>query len=126
MKTKKAKILFIEDDPTQLMMYEAQAKIKGYEVVSAQNKEDALKAVKEKKPDLVFLDILLGKSKGTEILKKIKSNSKTKKIKIVVLTNFQKQGLKNECEKMGIEDFLIKSSFIPKEIVDRIDKYLKK
>ena len=125
MSKQKIKILFIEDDPSQLMMYETQAKRKGYEVITAQNQEEALEAV-QKKPDLIFLDILLGNSKGTEILKKIKEKSETKKLKVVVLTNFQTTGLRRECEKMGALDYLIKSGFVPKEIVDRIEKYLKK
>lgn len=125
MAKQKIRVLFIEDDPAQLMMYETQAKNKGYEVITAQNKEEALEAI-QKKPDLVFLDILLGNSNGTEILKRIKENSKTKKLRVVILTNFQTRGLRNKCEKMGVVDYVIKSGFVPKEIVDRIEKYLRK
>ncbi len=124
MPKKKATILLIEDDPAQIMMYQEQFLNADYNVLTASNEKDALIQA-EKKPDLIFLDLLLGNSDGIEILKKIRDNSKIKNLKVVILTNFQKNGLKMQALKLGALDYLVKSSMVPKELADKIKKYLK-
>lgn len=121
---KKATILIVEDDPMQSMMYETQFTNDGYNVITANDEATALEQV-QKKPDLVFLDLLLGNSDGIEILKKIKKDTKTKNLKVVILSNFQKKGLKSQCKRAGALDFLVKSSFIPKEVEEIAKKYIK-
>lgn len=124
MPKKKATILLVEDDPMQIMMYEEQLLNQGYKVLTALGEPEAL-AHAEKKPDLVFLDLLLGNYDGIDILKKIRKNPKTKDLKVVILTNFQKNGLKLEALKLGVLDFVVKSSIIPKELSAKAEEYLK-
>lgn len=109
----------------QIMMYQEQFSSEGYDVLTANNEEEAI-AQLAKKPDLVFLDLLLGNSDGIEILRKIRKDPKIKNLKVVILTNFQKNGLKLEASKLGILDFLVKSSLVPKELAEKTKEYLKK
>jgi len=125
MPKKKATILIVEDDPMQVMMYKEQFLNQGYNVLTASNEKDALIQT-EKKPDLVFLDLLLGNFDGIEILQKIRDNAKTKDLRVIILTNFQKNGLKTKALKLGALDYLVKSSLIPKELVEKAEQYLKK
>lgn len=125
MPKKKETILFIEDDPAQVMMYEAQFSGAGYNVLTASNEVDALVQAK-KKPDLIFLDLLLGNSDGIEILEKIRKDKEIKDSKVLVLTNFQKNELKSRASELGVLDFVVKSSIIPKELLNIAEKYLEK
>lgn len=123
MPKKKATILLVEDDPAQTMMYEAELSSKGYNILTAKNEEEALAQV-AKKPDLVFLDLLLGNSDGAQILAKIRKNPKTKSQKVVILSNFQKNSLKTKCMDLGALDFLVKSSLVPREIAEKVEDYI--
>lgn len=123
-KKEKKKILLVEDDPTQATMYEVAFAGAGYRVLIAENGKKGTELAKKEMPDLVLLDMLLGDMGGLEVLKKIKADEETKKIKVVILSNLNKEELKAECEQAGALDFLVKMQFLPKELVVKIGEYL--
>ena len=85
-----------------------------------------LKAIKEEKPDLVLLDLVLPEMDGFEVLDKIEKEPTLSKIPVIILSNL---GEKEEIEKgfrMGAKDYLIKAHLTPGEIVDRIESVLNK
>ncbi|MFA6171915.1 MAG: response regulator [Patescibacteria group bacterium] len=123
--TDKKKILLIEDDPDQVLMYEVELTKAGYLVFTAKNKAAAFETIKEEHPDLVFLDLLLGPEKGRDILKAIKSDPEIKNTKVVILSNFNQKDLPAMVKKEGALDFMNKSEFIPREVAERAKEYLK-
>jgi len=114
------KILLIEDDPFLIDIYSTKFKEVGYNVMVAEEGETGLKKIKEEKPDLVLLDIVLPNFTGWEILRKV-----DKKTKIIILSNL---GEKNEIEKgmkLGAAKYLVKAHYTPTEVVAEIKKILK-
>jgi len=114
------KILLVEDDPFIIDIYITKLKEVGFEVQSSTDGEDALKKIKENKPDLILLDIVLPKLTGLECLKQIKSLPQFKDIPIIILSNL---GQKYEVEKglkMGANKYLIKAHYTPSEIIKEI------
>src|SRR4030066_653046 len=106
-------ILLVEDDPFLIDIYTTKLKDSGFLVEVASDGEQAMAKVKEKKADLVILDIVLPKVDGWEILKKIKSESKLEDLKIIILSNL---GQKEEVEKgmnLGVSKYLIKAHYTP-------------
>jgi len=119
------KILVIEDDVFLRRIISKKLLKEGYSVVEAIDGEKGLKAVKEEKPDLVLLDLVLPEMDGFEILDKVKKDPVIFKIPIIVLSNL---GDKKDIEKgmkMGAADFLVKAHFTPGEIVNKIESILK-
>lgn len=123
-KEAKKKVMLVEDDPTQSMMYELEFTNHGYLVVIAENGAKALKLAAKEQPDIIFLDMILGDMSGLELLKKLKADPVTKKIKTVVLSNLQKKEIIDEAKALGALDFLVKMHFFPKDVVLRSEKYL--
>lgn len=118
------KILLVEDDPDQIEMYVLEAQLKGLEILTAKSEKKALKLAEQEQPDLILLDMLLGEDYGIDILKKLKSNDKTKKIKVVFLTNFKKKNLIEEAEELGAEELILKADYVPSQVMEKIKKYL--
>ena len=119
------KILLVEDDPFLIEIYTTKLKEAGYEVDTAEDGETALRKIKESIPDLLLLDVVLPNFNGWEILRKIKADSKTKGIKVVVLSNL---GEKQEIEKgvkLGATKYLVKAHYTPSEVVTEVKKILK-
>jgi len=117
-------ILLIEDDPFLIDIYTTKLETSGFEVGVAKNGEEALDKLKEKKPDLVILDIVLPRLDGWEVLARIKENPELKDLKVVALSNL---GQKEEVEKgvkMGATKYLIKAHHTPAEVVEEIKKCL--
>lgn len=118
-------ILLIEDDPFLIDIYTTKLKENGFSVEVAINGEEGLRKLTEKKIDLLILDIVLPQIDGWEILKRVKSDARSKSLPIVVLSNL---GQKSEVEKglkTGATKYLIKAHYTPSEVVEEIKDVLK-
>ena len=119
------KILIIEDDPFLSEMYLAKLSQSGFKTEIAADGKKGMEKIKTSRPDLILLDIVLPKIDGFEILKKIKKDSKLKKIPVILLTNL---GQKNEVEKglnLGADEYIIKAHFTPTAVVAKVKEILK-
>lgn len=120
-----AKILIIDDDPLLLTMYEQKFRKDGYEVATALNGEEGLKKIKEEKPTLVLLDIMMPKISGFEVLEAVKKDPQIKNIPIVLLTNLARgEGDVSRGLEMGAVTYLVKSRIRPSQVVAKVKEIL--
>lgn len=118
------KILIVEDDVFISEMYANKLQKAGFEVSLARDSQEALSKLKEIRPDLILLDIVLPKIDGFEVLKTIKNDPKFKKIKVVLLTNLSEaEDIKKGLE-LGADAYLIKAHSTPSEIIEKIKEIL--
>lgn len=121
----KTKILIIEDDTFLSGLYATKFNMEGFEVFSSTDGEAGIKLAKEKKPDLILLDIILPVKDGFEALRELKKEATTKAIPVILLTNLsQKEDVKKGLQN-GAVDYLIKAHFMPSEVVEKVKKYIK-
>ena len=120
----KIKILLIEDDPFLLSMYATKFELQGFQIISADDGEKALKAASKEKPDIILLDVLLPKMDGFEVLAELKKNAATKDIPVILLTNLSQRDDLEKGLALGAVDYLIKAHFMPTEVVEKIVKIL--
>ena len=71
------KILLVEDSRSIRMENERALSHAGYEVICAQDGEEALQGARTEHPDLILLDLLLPKMPGTEVLARLKNEPET-------------------------------------------------
>lgn len=118
-------ILIIEDDKF-LRELIAQKLIKeDYEVTEAIDGEEGIRKIKEEKPDLILLDLILPGIDGFEVLSRMRDDPEISSIPVIILSNL---GQKEDVErglKLGAKDYLIKAHFTPGEIIEKIKKNLK-
>ncbi|HCM36618.1 MAG: hypothetical protein A3J30_01810 [Candidatus Wildermuthbacteria bacterium RIFCSPLOWO2_02_FULL_47_9c] len=114
------KILLIEDDKFLRELIIQKLGKEGYEVVEAAEGETGLAKMKEEKPNLVLLDLILPGIDGFEVLSRIKKDPSLVQIPVIILSNL---GQRDDMEKgiaLGARDYLIKAHFTPGEIVEKI------
>ena len=117
---RRARVLIIEDDTFLAGMYVTKLTLENFDVQLASDGLQGLKLIRETKPDIILLDILLPKLSGFDILKAIKRNPQTKSVPVILLTNL---GEKRDVVKgldLGAVDYLIKAHFTPGEIIEKI------
>jgi DNA-binding response OmpR family regulator len=117
-------ILLIEDDPFVVDIYTRKLTEAGFSVDVAQDKEETLKKISERKPDLLLLDIVLPNIEGWDLLKEIKEVLSFKDIKVAILSNL---GQKDDVErgmKLGAARYFIKAHYTPTQVVEEIKKML--
>jgi len=83
---KQKKILAVDDERHIVRLVQVNLERAGYQVISAFDGKEALKKVESEKPDLIVLDVMMPHMDGFEVLKRLKSDDKTKNIPVVMLT----------------------------------------
>ena len=115
-----ASLLIIEDDKFVRDLYQHEFEKNGYDVVVAEDGELALTAVKEAKFDGILLDIMIPKIDGLEVLKKIKADSNTKNIPVVILSNLGQDEIIRQSLQLGAKAYIVKSLYTPDQVVKEI------
>jgi len=122
----KGKILIIEDDRFLRELMVRKLKMENFEVVEAEDGAEGLKKIKEEKPDLVLLDLILPEMDGFEVLEQKRKDEEIKNIPVIILSNL---GQKEEIDRglqLGAKDYLVKAHFSPSEIIEKIKLFLQK
>jgi len=115
----KKKILLVEDDVSVCDLYEHVLISAGYDVISAEDGDKALKLIKDK-PDLILLDIMLPKIDGIEVLKRFKASEDARSIPVIMLTNLGQESIVQEALRIGARDYQVKSQVDPYDLVKKI------
>jgi CheY-like chemotaxis protein len=98
----------------------------GYKISVAKNGEEGLKAMKEVKPDLILLDIIMPKMGGFEVMEEMNKDEELKKIPVIVISNSGQPVELDRAQKLGAKDWLIKTEFDPQEVIDKVVKQIGK
>lgn len=122
-KKKKYKILLVEDDLFIRELYERVLLKENFDVTSAIDGEEGL-AKAASFPDLILLDIMMPKFNGIEILKKLKADSQTQNIPIVLLTNLGQESIVREALKSGARGYLMKMRLSPYDLARKVEEFL--
>jgi len=101
-----AKLLIVEDDESQRLLYEEELQEEGYEVVLAKNGKEALKCLERTLFDLIILDIRMPEMDGTEALGKIAS--RYKETPVILHTAYPEY--RNQFIALLADAFILKSS----------------
>ncbi|OGY44371.1 MAG: hypothetical protein A3B89_02010 [Candidatus Buchananbacteria bacterium RIFCSPHIGHO2_02_FULL_40_13] len=120
MPDKKIKALLVEDDPMILEMYKARMQDEGWEVFSTDRGSEAVELAKKEKPHIVLLDIILPETDGFSVLQKLRAETATKNIPVLMLTNLGQESDQNRGQELGIEGYFIKSQHTPADVIAKI------
>ena len=118
------KILIIEDEEILSSLLVKRLKESGYDTASAYDGEEGLKKIKEENPDLILLDIIMPKKGGFEVLEEMKKDEKMKKIPVIIISNSGQPVEVSRALDLGVKDYLIKTQFDPREVIEKVNKQL--
>ncbi len=119
-------ILIVDDDLTLLEMYVERIKAEGAVVLQAHDGEEALIQAKESHPSLVLLDIMMPKINGLDVLKKLKEDSETKEIPVLILSALADDERHKVARELGAVDYIVKSETLPVDVIAKMNKALEK
>ena len=114
------KILFIEDEFSLQKSVGEFLKKEGYDIIHALDGEIGLNLARTEDPDLILLDIILPKKDGFEVLKELKTDKKTKKVPVIVLTNLENPKDVERSLTLGAKTYLVKSDYKLSDILEKI------
>lgn len=111
-----ARICVVDDEPGVLRLLRVNLEGKGYEVITAQNGQQALEAITTRPPDLMVVDLRMPGMDGLELTRQVRSRSP---VPIIVLSGINDEQAKVEALEQGADDYVTKP-FGVEELLARI------
>lgn len=95
----------------------------GYELLLANDGADTLRKVRERKPDILFLDIMMPEINGYDVCRTIKNDPDLKSIYVIMLTAKGQVAEQERGKEVGADEYIVKP-FSPMEILARVKSLL--
>jgi two-component system, OmpR family, alkaline phosphatase synthesis response regulator PhoP len=114
-----SRILLVDDEPYILRSLSYLLTREGYAVTTASNGEEGLARVREARPRLVFLDIMMPRMNGYEVCEQIKQDPATADIYVIMLSA-KGQQIDRERGLLGGADEYMTKPFSPREVAQRV------
>ena len=118
-------VLIVEDEPSQREVLAYNLKAEGFEVITADNGDDALLLVEEQEPDLILLDWMMPNLSGIEVCRRLKSRRETRSIPILMLSARSEDVDKVRGLETGADDYLVKPYSVV-ELIARVRSHLRR
>lgn len=113
-----AKLLLVEDDNNLREIYQARLSAEGYDIVAAQNGEEALSVAKQHRPDLIISDVMMPRISGFEMLDILRDTPELRDTKVIMLTALGQAEDQARAGKLGADKYLVKSQVTLEDIVN--------
>ncbi len=120
-----ARIVIIEDEPDLQEVLSYNLRQDGHDTVSALTGRDGLRAVRERAPDLVLLDLMLPDMAGTEVCRTLKQQAATKGVPVIMLTARGEEVDRVVGFELGADDYVVKP-FSVRELLLRVKAVLRR
>ena len=118
-------ILVVEDEPAIQDLIQINLQMGGYRVLTHTNAEDAIKGIQHELPDLALLDWMLPGMSGIELARRLRGDSRTRSLPIILLTAKGEEEDKLKGLETGADDYITKP-FSVKELEARIKAVLRR
>jgi len=118
------KILIIEDEEIMFSLLEKRLKGEGYDIQIARDGQAGLAMMRQEKPDLVLLDIIMPKMNGFDVLEAMRADSSLKDVSAIIISNSGQSVELDRAKELGVKDWLIKTEFDIQEVLAKVKKQL--
>jgi two-component system alkaline phosphatase synthesis response regulator PhoP len=125
---RQAKILVVDDDTVFVKATKAVLESKNYQVSTAFDGDEGLQKVREEKPDLIILDIIMPTKDGFTVCEELKGDPQLSKIPVIILTSFAEKGKETNIPtsaglSLEAEDYIDKP-VSPDTLLSRVERIL--
>ena len=118
------KILLVEDEPILSNLLRQRLEKENFRVTLAHDGDEAVKILKQEKPDLVFLDIILPKMSGFEVMEVIKNAPTLQSTPVIVVSNLGQESDVARGQSLGAIGYFVKSQLSIEDLVSKIKEFL--
>ena len=119
------RVLLVEDEPDVAELIRFNLHKEGYEVHVLNTGGEAIRHVRDGKPDVVLLDIMVPQLNGWEVCRRLKQDPQTRGISVIMVTGRVEEGDKVLGFEMGADDYVTKP-FSPRELLARVRAVLRR
>ncbi len=119
----KAKVLVVDDAKPIVMVIDTNLRLAGYDVLTAYDGREALRVIRENRPDCVILDIMMPEMSGWEVLEEVRADPEIAKTQVMMLTALGDDSDISRGYELGVDMYLTKP-FEPDELIEFVERVL--
>lgn len=95
-----------------------------FEVMEVHDGEQALTAALRYRPDLMILDAMMPKISGFDVLDILRNTPETMNLQIIMLTALSQESDRERAEKLGVDEYLVKSQVMISDVIEKVREHL--
>ncbi len=103
-----AKVLIVDDSPTEVHVLQTMLTKNGHEVVVATSGEQGVEMAKTESPDLILMDVVMPGMNGFQATRQISKNTETSSIPVIMVTTKDQETDKVWAMRQGAKDYIVK------------------
>ena len=120
------KILIIEDDHFLSSLMKARLEKENFSTTQAFNGEEAFSILKQSKPDLIILDLIMPKMSGFELLETISVDPQISQIPVMILSNLGQESDIQKVKRLGATEYFVKVKTSIDDLVAKVKELMEK
>lgn len=118
------RLLLIDDDPNLILLVKDYLKFRGYEVVTADNGQEALEVLQKETPDMIICDVMMPQMDGYTFVEHVRKDPRTSWIPVLFLSAKGQSQDRVKGLNIGADVYMVKP-FEPEELVAQVESSLK-
>ena len=118
-----ARILVVDDSPTEVHVLTAMLQKNGFEVLSASSGEEGVEMATSEKPDLVLMDVVMPGMNGFQVTRKLTKNPETGSIPVIIITTKDQETDRIWGMRQGAKDYITKPA-VEGDLIEKINMAL--
>ncbi len=117
-------VLVVEDNELNMKLFHDLLEAHGYNIICTRDGMEALRLVRDRRPDLILMDIQLPEVSGLEVTKWIKEDDRLKSIPVIAVTAFAMKGDEEKIREGGCEAYIAKPISVG-HFLDTVKQFLR-
>ncbi|MDE2001472.1 MAG: response regulator [Patescibacteria group bacterium] len=114
------KVLLVEDDPFLSSLLGNRLKKEGFDLSVTHSGNEAVKTLKEVKPELMLLDLILPGKSGFEVMEEMNTDPQAPKTPVIIISNLGQEADVARGKELGAVDYVVKARMTIDDMVDKV------
>jgi PleD family two-component response regulator len=123
---KHPKILIVDDDPDSIDIVATKLTMAGFKIVTTEMPEDALHLAANERPHAILLDVIMPRVSGQDVLLQLKADERTKDIPVIMLSVVNASADIDAAMRHGAVCYFVKAELTPQQILEELERCMKK
>lgn len=121
---KQKKIFLVEDDPFLSALLKSRLTKEGFDLIHVKDGEEAINLLRDIKPDIILMDIILPRKSGFEVMEELRADPQISSAPIMIISNLGQDSDMQRGKELGAVEYFVKAKISIDELIEKVKEYL--
>lgn len=118
------KIFLVEDDPFLSALLKSRLTKEGFDLIHVKDGEEAINLLRDIKPDIILMDIILPRKSGFEVMEELRADPQISSAPIMIISNLGQDSDIQRGKELGAVEYFVKAKISIDELIEKIKEFL--